>query len=387
MKEAFKGSDLYPRVLSTITYLREVIGYAAHMRVKTAISVNPLSSFREAFYSGGILFTCVFRAKVREVFAAGGRYDNLIQEFRLNVGDRHEERRAVGFSLSWQNFVRLSRSGVGSAQKKPEQETTNQVRVSAATATRTFSTFGSFANVFLKHDVLVASIDDSLRRSVGLDVLGVLWDNGISAELADTTNSTDELMFNVKDDDYSWIVVVKPDKSLRVKTAKRSDIPDIDMPVGHLLLWLQSKIQDRDSSSVSKLRVASHRDGSVRRAHDQEVSILPSHQKNKKMIRQAVIDQAQASAAGFMDSMTSGPILGVETSDAVLTLIQSTPLSNADGWKKVEQGAGAGEKRYVRQIHEELSGWKAESEEDKGSRHCFIYNFRTGRIIYYDVGL
>ena len=132
MKEAFKGSDLYPRVLSTITYLREVIGYAARMRVKTAISVNPLGSFREAFYSGGILFTCVFRAKVKEVFAAGGRYDNLIQEFRLNVGDRHEERRAVGFSLSWQNFVRLSRSGAGSAQKRPEQESTNQFRVSVA---------------------------------------------------------------------------------------------------------------------------------------------------------------------------------------------------------------------------------------------------------------
>lgn len=232
----------------------------------------------------------------------------------------------------------------------------------------------------------MASIDDSLRRSIGLEVLGALWDNGISAELADSMNSTDELLFKVKDDDYSWIVVVKPDKSLRVKTLKRTDIPDIDMPVGHLLLWLQSKIQERDGSAVSKLKIPSHRDGSVRRAHDQEVSILPSQQKNKKMIRQAVIDQAQASAAGFVESMMSGPILGVEISDAVLTLIQSTSLSNPDGWKKVEQGAGAGEKRYVRQIHEELSGWRGESEE-KRCRHCFIYNFRTGRIIYYDLEL
>lgn len=99
------------------------------MRVKTDVSVNPLSSFREAFYAGGILFTCVFRAKVREVFAAGGRYDNLVREFRLNVGDRHEERRAVGFSLSWHNFVRLSRSGLGSTQKRQEQEGTSPVRV------------------------------------------------------------------------------------------------------------------------------------------------------------------------------------------------------------------------------------------------------------------
>lgn len=232
----------------------------------------------------------------------------------------------------------------------------------------------------------MASIDDSLRRTVGLEILGVLWDNGISAELADTTNSTDELLFQVNSDDYSWVVVVRPDKSLRVKTLKRTDIPDIDMPVGHLTLWLQSKIQERDSASTSKLKAAGQREAPVRRTHDQEVSILPSQQKNKKMIRQAVIDQAQASAAGFIESMTNGPILGVETSDAVLTLIQSTPLSNVDGWKKVEQAAGAGEKKYVRQIYDELSEWRESEEEEKGPKHSFIYNFRTGRIIYYDVG-
>ena len=136
MKAAFKGSDLYPRVVSTIAYLKEVIGYATRVQIKMAISINPLSSFREAFYSGGILFTCVLRAKVKEVFAAGGRYDKLIQEFRLNVGDRHEERRAVGFSLSWQNYLRLSKQGLGSAQKRQELESANQdkVRVAAVIA-------------------------------------------------------------------------------------------------------------------------------------------------------------------------------------------------------------------------------------------------------------
>lgn len=137
LKAAFKGSDLYPRVLSTLAYLREVLGYATRMKVKMAININPLSSFREAFYSGGILFTCVLRAKVKEVFAAGGRYDNLIQEFRLNVGDRQEERRAVGFSLSWQNYARLSRPELGSTQKRPDLESVNQDSVSVHERFRT----------------------------------------------------------------------------------------------------------------------------------------------------------------------------------------------------------------------------------------------------------
>lgn len=130
LKDAFRGSDQYPRVLTTMAYLRDVIENLTHMGVRTSVSVNPLSSFRESFYSGGILFTCVFRAKVKEVFAAGGRYDSLIREFRLNVGDRYEERRAVGFSISWQNFVRLSRSGLSPMQKRPEQEGACQARVS-----------------------------------------------------------------------------------------------------------------------------------------------------------------------------------------------------------------------------------------------------------------
>lgn len=126
----FKGSDLYPRVAAAIGHLEEVVEYANRMAVKTTIEFNPLSSIRESFYSGGILFTCTFRGKVKEVFAAGGRYDSLIKEFRLNVGDRAKEgRRAVGFSLSWHTYVQLSKSG-SSSQKRPEQEALQAGRVS-----------------------------------------------------------------------------------------------------------------------------------------------------------------------------------------------------------------------------------------------------------------
>lgn len=237
--------------------------------------------------------------------------------------------------------------------------------------------------------MLVTSTDDLLRRSLGLEVLGTLWDNGISAELASNAGSTDELAFNVKDDDYSWLVVVKPDKSLRIKTMKRTDVPDEDMPMSHLLTWLQPKIQERDilASRAKSAVQREHSSGVARRGHDQEVSVLVSQQKNKKMMRQSVIDQAQSSAAGFVEAMANGPILGVETSDGALTLIQSTPLSTVDGWKKLEQAAGSGGKGYVRQIHDELSGWKLELDAEKRQRHCFIYNFRTGKIIYYDLSI
>lgn len=44
--------------------------------------------------------------------------------------------------------------------------------------------------------------------------------------------------------------------------------------------------------------------------------------------------------------------------------------------------------QYVREIHEMLESWRAEFESQKGgrSRHAFVYNFRTGNCIYYDLG-
>lgn len=120
MKDLFKGSDLYPKVVSTIGHINDIVDYANKMGVKTPIDFNPFCSVRESFYSGGMLFSCTSHGKAKEVFAAGGRYDSLIQEFRLSVGDGRdqERRRAVGFSLSWHTFVNLSKIGSSSAHNK-----------------------------------------------------------------------------------------------------------------------------------------------------------------------------------------------------------------------------------------------------------------------------
>ena len=66
------------------------------------IYIAPLSSINEAFFRGGVLFSCLYDKKVKDVFAAGGRYDSLIKEHRPKIGSRFEERHAVGFSLNWE---------------------------------------------------------------------------------------------------------------------------------------------------------------------------------------------------------------------------------------------------------------------------------------------
>lgn len=102
LRNLFEGTEYHERVSSTLAHLREVYEYTKKFGVSSKIYIAPLSSLNEAFFRGGILFACLYDKKVKDVFAAGGRYDSLIKEHRPKIGSRFEERHAVGFSLNWE---------------------------------------------------------------------------------------------------------------------------------------------------------------------------------------------------------------------------------------------------------------------------------------------
>ena len=52
----------------------------------------------------------------------------------------------------------------------------------------------------------------------------------------------------------------------------------------------------------------------------------------------------------------------------------------------MEQSVTTSEKKYVREIHDQLDTWRWNYEKKNGSRHSFLYNFRTGHCLYYDLG-
>ena len=121
LKGLFEGSDIYERASSTLAHLKQVIEYAKRLGVSTKLYVNPLNSLKESFFSGGILFSCLYDKKVRDVFAAGGRYDNLIRQHRPKIGSHFEERHAVGFGLAWERLARIPKAGGKQFLKKSEE--------------------------------------------------------------------------------------------------------------------------------------------------------------------------------------------------------------------------------------------------------------------------
>jgi len=360
---------MHQRASPTIGHLREVAEFTKLFGIATKLYVCPLNSLKESFFRGGILFSCLYEKKLKDVFAAGGRYDHLIKEQRPKIGGQIQERHAVGFSLAWERLARIPKSGGKAFLKKSEED--HQ---------------GIFTTK--RCDALIASFDPGILRSSGVELLQTLWALDISAEIAKDARSPEDLMAKHRDDHYSWIIIIKQDHMLKIKTMGRKDVPDADVPTTQLISWLRSEVRERDWRAA-KLRSTSGQSeaaSSSESKHEQEVRVIVSQNKSKKFNRRTVVEQAQVKAAAVMESFLEGPILAVETfGDHVMELIQDTKLSDPESWRKVEHAVTTAEKKYVKEVHDQLDTWRYKHERKGGSRHSFLYNFRTGLCLYYDL--
>ncbi|KAI4865328.1 serine/threonine-protein kinase gcn2 [Hypoxylon rubiginosum] len=367
LESIFKGSQLREKLKPTLAHLKGIIEYTERLGVHAKIYINPLSSVKENFFLGGMLFQCLYDKKVKDVFAAGGRYDSLIKAHRPRMS---EGLHAVGFSLAWEKLARMPKTG--KFLKKSEEEVQ-----------------GVF-NANKRCDVLVASFDANILRTAGIELLSMLWSNDISTELARDARSQEELVTRNRDETYSWIVIIKQDNVLKVRTMDRKDVPDIEISTSQLLPWLRAALRERGVAKQpeaisSSTAPAAPNGGLVPNPH-QEVRVLVAGTRSKKFNRHMVVEQAQANAAGHLQTLLEGPIAAVETSDTVLDLIQDTALSEPEGWRRAEQRVDKSERRYVGEIHDMLLEWRAGWESKDGCRHAFVYNFRTTKCIYYDLG-
>lgn len=122
-----RGSDLADKAKPVFTHIRAVIGYLKQFGVTRNIYVNPLGTWNDKFYRGGVVFQCVVDSKKKGVFAAGGRYDSLIQSYRPAVRGIAEETRAVGFNLGWEKLftsvVRFQRTMPNCNTRKAKMRT------------------------------------------------------------------------------------------------------------------------------------------------------------------------------------------------------------------------------------------------------------------------
>ncbi|KAL8640931.1 MAG: hypothetical protein Q9228_002205 [Teloschistes exilis] len=382
---------------ATFSHLQAVAIYLERFNVQRKVYINPLGSYNEKFYRGNLLFQCIYDSKKKNVFAAGGRYDRLIKEHQLiqnpNVPQsphangvhassaNFAECHAVGFNLSWQDLhrsmVRYHQGSIkGSSKAKKGQETN-----------------ASWSRI-RRCDVLVDSFDKSLLRTTGLHVIQELWAQGIQAELAigDGMDSDHKpsSAYTLGQDimSYLYLIHVKQEGSVKVRNVAQNE--EIEMRTLELASWFKNEMMHRERAEDHSRKLSrhhSHPEQSVPSIENvSNVQVMSVQTKGKKTNRRTVIEEALARCQEFMHGLVDGnvQITAIETKDDIFERIRETRLGDADSWKKFIQHAPAGDRAYLHDVQELLKTQAAKAKA--GYRSTFLYNFRTGSCIWYDLG-
>ncbi|KAF2795299.1 Serine/threonine-protein kinase [Melanomma pulvis-pyrius CBS 109.77] len=390
LRRIFAGTKYLDRTHAIFAHLSSVVSYMKLWNVKRKVYISVLSSFNEKFYSGGVLFQCLFDTKKREVLAAGGRYDRLIEEYRpKGQGQATAGYHAVGVNLGWDRLV----NSMVRYLKKPEKSTFLKKHVEEDTAAVSWMP--------RRCDCLVASFDSSVLRSTGVKMVADLISHGYTSELAIDAHSIEDLLRHYRDDRHSWVIVIKhgvaPDKpDLKVKSIAKKE--DMDLRSSDLVNYLRNELRDREAregSAAQRLTrgVNPTPSSSSSSSSKANVDVLISHHRSKKTNKWSIVDAAQTRSAELLSSFHSAPIAAIETKDEVMHLIRETRLSDPDGWRKAIQSLPLAERKYLQELHDLLLGyaakWKEVSADGTGRSgeggKAFVYNFRTGGCLLYDL--
>ena len=397
IQSIFAKSEYLPQVQDILAQMIGLGQYCQRLGVKHRVYFSPLSNFNEKFYKNSIMFQCLFDTKKRDVLAAGGRYDSLVAEHapRTTGTDALPHAHAVGFNLAWDTIVssmmRYQRESGGSAFLKKGEEVDSQ----GIWATR-------------RCDVLIASFEPSVLRSTGLTLVSKLWAHDISAEISVDVRSPEDLLIHYREDKHSWIITIKhediaSDKpDLKVKSLEKRT--DYDVRSSDIVNFLRAELRERDQREGSERSKLLHRQLSQHASSDlfssttsssdrrTDVQVLLANHKSKKGNKWRVVEQAQQKAQDLLRSYADGPIACIETRDEVIEMIRETRLSDAESWKRVREAVNLSERTYIQEILELLQGFKAQYADAGGGagsagRNCFVFNFRTGLMILYDLCL
>ncbi|KAF2750068.1 kinase-like protein [Sporormia fimetaria CBS 119925] len=390
LRRIFEGTKHLDRTYSIFTHLSSVVNYTKHWKVKRKVYISPLSSFNDKFYQGGVLFQCVFDTKKREVLAAGGRYDKLIEEYRPKGQGQPQPSagyHAVGMNLGWDRLV----NSMARFLKKPEK--------AAFLKKNTEEDTPAVSWMPRRCDCLVASFDVSVLRSSGVKMVAELIDRGFTAELAVQSHSIDDLMRHYRDDRHSWLIVIRhnvaPDKpDLKVRSLAKKE--DTDLRTSDLFLYLRNEFRERETregGAAQRFNKASAASKTVSSAAKSNVDVLMAHHRSKKSNKWSIVEAAQARSEELLTAFRGAPIAAIETKDETLNLIRETRLSDPDGWRRAIQSVTMNERQYLHELHGLLlkyaASWKEQVAEGtarsgEGGK-AFVYNFRTGGCLLYDL--
>ncbi|KAM0750676.1 Serine/threonine-protein kinase [Meredithblackwellia eburnea MCA 4105] len=391
--------EVKKRVLSTIPRLKhlvqegfdelkDIVTISLNLGVKN-IKICPLLATNWDFHRDGALFeTHHVKGKIRDVIAAGGRFDDVVS--RLAAPDvRYSGRcpHVVGASLSVAKLsLAASESNAVQTRKLSTLKESNR-------------SYGPWA--VRRCDVYVVSFAPKLieRR---LDIVKDLWKAGIKADLMyddDFLSLTPEQLVSAcRREGILWLVMVKPgsDRPLSV------DEPDTILKIKSVLKGTEEEVPRSELTSwiVNELRdqaLVDERQSSHASSHETQVDLslaLPEQRKStqefhpilidgdvrhkgKHKQRTMIIHRAQKNVENAVAAASEAPVFAVDVEGPAFKAMCSSAawITDDEAYRPVVQSAPPSKRDYLNSIRQTIRRHKSKVDS------FWLFSLRDDRSV------
>ncbi|KAJ8140889.1 hypothetical protein OY671_005928 [Metschnikowia pulcherrima] len=392
LRKIMVDSPLLQKVEKALNNLTDILHLARKLGVSSNISFCPLSNYNSKYYEGEFMFQVIYRIEKNRKFsriATGGRYDSLIGYLSNEGSTTLKTPHAVGFQLAMTLLFLIMKS---SRSNPLSSKIGNKWKPSRC-------------------DVLVVSMQESIIKDGGYELLGDIWAHDISCDWF-IASSHEDMWNKAESDGCNWIIHLKQAinpgrkskkgqyKPIRVRNLQLNK--DTDLDYDEVLAHLKSELVERDNESLTNLQQSGGvigSDGSKDSGQvnnrigepifsfdiDQRVIVvqnLAKGKKNNKRDKWELENDSKLAAADMLKELARAPILTIDSNDAVLDMISSTSLLvQQEEWLK---RAFATNKQLPRSfgvnIYETLR-----READRGTRWVVLHAPKTDKTTIVDL--
>ncbi|KAG0372018.1 hypothetical protein BGX24_000851 [Mortierella sp. AD032] len=444
LEELVTAEPMKTKLKDALGELRLLMMYCKTLGVRHKIVFSPLLMYNNQYYKGGMMFQAVDDAKRKNILAAGGRYDSLIQQFRHPViGGPHRKVYAVGVNIAMQKII----GAMSQYQTEhfryfvASNKSRGNANGGAGSGHDEEKSFGLWAPK--RCDVYVASFGKVLLQE-RLELIKELWAHGIKADymLEDGTDLTPEtLVTTCKNQCINWIVILKNKNQqdpqqrvsrdmmgmVKVKNVLRKT--EEEVPRSELCILLKAEIAEQTrldhlvasnvgaggSGGLKSRKFADTTSGhhhhhhhtldtapgsgGARHGHDHHhnssgespqvqadfnVNVVSSSRNRLKHKQKTMlIDKAINNLMGVTKSLVSAtvPVLAVDLSkDNIRKLAQCNVADDESFRKNVLDQLSPSQRDYCLSIREAMLKVR---QEDGGQKHLWLYSHRDDFSILY----
>lgn len=397
LRKIMVDSPLLAKVERALNNIEEILDIVHKFGVKSIVSFCPLSNYNAKYYDGAFMFQAIHRIDKNRKFsrvATGGRYDNLIDSLSNEGLSKLKTPHGVGFQLTTTLLFLLMKN----------------------TLKRAYTSSGAAKSMFkwkkVRCDVLLSSMEDSIIKESGFQLLKDIWARDISCDWF-VAKFHEDILNKALDDGSNWIVHLRQPNLARKKSKKGLFKPirvknismnrETDVDYNELLDFLAGEIEERNientetsfsaATGVSGENTNESGKDQARIGEpifnvdiDQKVIVVPNAaprgRKNNKKEKWELENDSKLASSNMMKELAKAPIITIDLSDAVLDMILTTSVqvSLEEWFKKLFFINNKIPKSYASAIHDTLN-----KEASKGTPWAILHSPKTDKTTIVDL--